>query len=395
MSEPTPIPTADSASVPPPGGAFAALFDPRAARARAEAPLDVLLDKPHGFAFFQAARLLERAFDGVPASDGRSAFDAVVRFRNSVSLAFAPSEIEALGVGARTPDSHDAGDDDGDTPTASQRLRGVERIDITLPFFGLLGNNGALPNHYTEQVARREIYQKDFAARAFLDIFAHRAALLFYKAWRKHRLPVQFEQDRQRHYLPLVLAVAGFGLPGSDRTHSARHRVRDESLAYFAGALQQRPVSAGQIERIVAHHFGVACRIEQFVGHWFDLPDAACTRLGQTQAVLGASALSGARVWQRDLRIRLLLGPLTRARFRALLPRGEAAQALGELVRLTVGPTIEVEVRLVLQRDAVGGTSLGGAAGEGAAQLGWDSWLHTGPAANDRDDVVYELHQAA
>ena len=383
------------------------LFDPRSARVRARAPLDVLFDKPHGFSFFQAARLLDLALADVPDADGQSAFERVVRFRNSLSLNFAPSEIEALKTHARIAhEEGDAGspsDPSGAEAAPLHPLQHIEHIDITLPFFGLLGNSGALPNHYTEQIARREVYQKDYAARAFLDIFTNRAAALFYQAWRKHRLPVQYERDRQQHYLPLLLAVAGFGMPGSDRSHKARHRLRDESLAYFAGTLQQRPVSAAQVERMVAHHFGVGCRIEQFVGHWFDLPDEACTRLGQAQAVLGASAISGGRVWQRDLRIRLLLGPLDRKSFRALLPRADASQALSELMRLTVGPTIEVEVRLILQRGAVTGASLGrhdatdGAdeTDAGGVQLGWNTWLQSGPAANDRDDVVYELHEAA
>ncbi len=378
------------------GGALALMLDPRRARVQARAPLDLLLSRPHSFAFVQAARLLELALADVPDADGRGAFERVVRFRNSLSLRFEPSEIEALEAYARDT-ANDQPIDADRSDTAPHPLAHLDRIEITLPFFGLLGNNGALPNHYTEQIARRESYQKDFAARAFLDIFTNRAATLFYGAWRKHRLPVLYETDRRQHYLPLVLAVAGFGMPGADRSHGARHRLRDESLAYFAGTLQQRPISAAQIERLVAHHFNVGCRIEQFVGHWFDLPDEACTRLGQSQAVLGSTAISGSRVWQRDLRIRLLLGPMRADRFRTLLPRAEASLALGELLRLTVGPTLEIEVRLILQRQDVVGASFGDAGADvtSGPQLGWNSWLQTRPAANDRDDVVYELHDAA
>jgi type VI secretion system protein ImpH len=399
----TPAPDAPEPAPTAVGDALALMLDPRRARVQARAPLDLLLSRPHGFAFVQAARLLALSLADVPDADGRSAFERIVRFRNSLSLRFEPSEIEALEAYALdTRDTRDDAPVDADadpdrSDTAPHPLAHLDRIDITLPFFGLLGNNGALPNHYTEQIARRESYQKDFAARAFLDIFTNRAATLFYRAWRKHRLPVLYEADRRQHYLPLVLAVAGFGMPGADRSHGARHRLRDESLAYFAGTLQQRPISAVQIERLVAHHFNVGCRIEQFVGHWFDLPDEACTRLGQSQAVLGSTAISGSRVWQRDLRIRLLLGPMRAERFRTLLPRAEASLALGELLRLTVGPTLEVEVRLILQREDVIGASLGDAGADSTSgpQLGWNSWLQTRPATTDRDDVVYELHDAA
>jgi type VI secretion system protein ImpH len=398
----TPAPEANAPAPTAVGDALALMLDPRRARVQARAPLDLLLSRPHGFAFVQAARLLALSLADVPDADGRSAFERIVRFRNSLSLRFEPSEIEALEAYALDTD-HDQpveaeADGDGEPTDASPHpLAHLDRIDITLPFFGLLGNNGALPNHYTEQIARRESYQKDFAARAFLDIFTNRAATLFYGAWRKHRLPVLYEADRRQHYLPLVLAVAGFGMPGADRSHGARHRLRDESLAYFAGTLQQRPISAAQIERLVAHHFNVGCRIEQFVGHWFDLPDEACTRLGQSQAVLGSTAISGSRVWQRDLRIRLLLGPMRAERFRTLLPRAEASLALGELLRLTVGPTLEVEVRLILQHEDVVGARFGGDGDDVSAgpQLGWNSWLQTRPATTDRDDVVYELHDAA
>lgn len=46
--------------------------------------------------------------------------------------------------------------------------------------------------------------------------------------------------------------------------------------------------------------------VEQFVGRWSVLPQEAQACLGRA-GVLGETALVGARVWQRDLRVRQVL----------------------------------------------------------------------------------------
>ena len=85
----------------------------------------------------------------------------------------------------------------------------LDNLAITPSFFGMLGGQGALPLRYTEIVAERESVWRDRAARAFFDIFSNRATALFYLAWKKYRLPLQYEVDNSKHYLPLLLSLAG------------------------------------------------------------------------------------------------------------------------------------------------------------------------------------------
>ena len=73
----------------------------------------------------------------------------------------------------------------------------------------MLGGQGALPLHYTEQIIAREQIKRDRAAREFFDMFSNRATALFYAAWKKYRLPFHYELDRDERYLPLLLALAG------------------------------------------------------------------------------------------------------------------------------------------------------------------------------------------
>lgn len=394
---------------------------PATQRRNATGVIEQLLREPQQFNFFQAVRLLDR-WMAPSAPDGHGL--SKINFRNSLSLSFPASEIESLKVHKKqlTENSDDAGKAsqlEGAAATRLDKLLNVvehgsvsllpseiDRIDITPAFMGLLGLSGTLPLSYTEEFARRELYQKDYGARAFMDVFSHRAVSLFYQAWRKHRLAVQYEADTQNRFLPLALSLAGLGQKGlRDRLGGERGAVADEALAYYAGTLQQRTLSARQLQQILQDYLAVPVRIEQFVGRWYQVPESGRAYLGvmgrqggmsgPLNGVLGRSAMLGERVWQRDLRMRVVLGPLPHARFRRFLPGGAGASALKELLTMLSGVSLEYEINLQLQRDDVQGCALDSARSPTAFRLGWDTFLQTQSANEDRADVRYDIHAAA
>src|SRR5690606_3941693 len=185
-----------------------------------------LLEEPHRFGFFQAVRLLERWFMRHEALHSGHVLGRRLQFRNSLSLGFPASEIAAFKVVPADSEDVDLvlpieapsgacdGSDGARTQPAARSSRSVGHVEIAPAFVGLLGVGGALPIFYTELLAQREAYDRDTGARAFLDVFLHRAVVLFYEAWRKHRLPVQFETDRRNRFLPLMLSMGGIGHPG-------------------------------------------------------------------------------------------------------------------------------------------------------------------------------------
>jgi type VI secretion system protein ImpH len=367
---------------------------PAPQRRRPVSVIDQLLADPHRFQFFQAVRMLERWFVRHRDADPREAVDKHLRFRNSLSLSFPASEIAALvPVYGPAPDGEPGVVSIEDAEALMARLQGVE---ITPAFIGLLGTGGALPLHYSETVARREMYHRDTAARAFFDLFTNRAAALFYQAWKKHRLPLHYEADRKNRFLPLMLSFAGMGQgPLREQLHAdtggaAREEGLSEvSLAYFAGVLHQRPASAKVMERVLADYFGVSVAVTSFVGRWYKLPREARTSLGLANAGLGVSTVAGEKVWQRDLRLRIALGPLSGRAFDDLLPGGRGARALRQLVSLMTGVVFEYEVRLVLRREEAQGMAL--SADRRNGRLGWDSWLQSRPPEQDRADAGYEI----
>ena len=344
-----------------------------------------LLAEPQRFGFFQAMRLVEQ-LSLRQGDNGRDAVARRVRFRNSLSLAFPSAELEdarAIGSDGRALDSAEAIEQaaaDGD----------IGDITITPAFMGLLGTVGALPTHYTEFLHEREVWHRDRAARAFLDIFTNRALALHYAAWKKYRLAMQYELDRRERFLPLMLSLTGVGMEGlRDRLAEGEGAVFDQAIAHYAGAVRQRPVSARLLQQVLSEYFRVEVTVEQFVGAWYRVPGHQATRLGVANAGLGSTALAGDRVWQRDLRMRLLIGPLDRGHFDDFLPGGGAAEALRRWLTLLTGSCLEYEVRLVLKAEDVRGAGIG--AGHGA-RLGWDSYVSTRPSATARSDAGYGIH---
>jgi len=339
-----------------------------------------LLREPQRFEFFQAVRVLERLFVRLGVRP-REVVSRRLKFRNTLEMGFPASEIEGLAVHAAGGAALDPGGAGGID------WRALETADLVPAFIGLTGARGTLPYGYTERLGEREHWHRDHAARAFLDIFTNRAVALFYAAWKKYRLAFQYELDREERFLPLVLALAGMGLPAlRAQLAEGEGAVFDQAIAYHAATVGQRPLSAATLERLLREYFAVEVRVEQFVGAWYAVPEEQRSCLGSATAVLGRSALAGERVWQRDLRLRLWIGPLRRERHEAFLPGGSAARALARWLTLLAGDTLEYEARLILHRDDVRATAL---APERGGRLGWDARLVTRSAAGHRADAGY------
>jgi type VI secretion system protein ImpH len=344
--------------------------------------IDRLLADPHRHEFFQAVRLLSRWYARQDGLDDEEVLVHRLRFRSSLSLSFPASEIETL-----KPCEAITGSGDGE-----EKEPPPARFELTPAFMGLLGVHGSLPLHYTETLVHRELFGRDPGARAFLELFNHRAVSLFYLAWKKHRLPIGYEAHRGQRFLPLVLSLAGLGpLALRDRLLGEEGGgLHDESVAHFAATLQRRQLSGSQLRAWLSAHFGVPVELESFVGRWVRLPATAHTTLGGNAGVLGHSAVVGERLWQRDLRVRLRLGPLSRRRFEQFLPGAPGARALQRLLTLACGVSFEFEICLRLQREDVQPIQLGSDTGAQAARLGWTTFLSTRTADHDREDLVYD-----
>jgi type VI secretion system protein ImpH len=253
-------------------------------------------------------------------------------------------------------------------------------------FFGLLGPHGPMPLHFTEYVRERLYQRGDPTPLRFLDVFHHRLLLLFYRAWAQLQPAVQHDRphdDRFAAWLGAMVGVDGAARAQDSLPHNAR--------LHQTGLLGARAQSAEGLAKLVAQHFGVPARIVQHAPHWMQLPRDERTRLGHarnrverlgaTPPRLGESASAGSKLWDRQYKFRIVLGPLTLAQYRSFQPGGPAWAQLRDWVREYMGQHLQWDVQLCLAKDEVPAPRLGR-----RVQAGLTAWLGHGPK-RDRADL--------
>jgi len=324
------------------------------------------------FGFFQAVRLLSltaRQYGGRL----RARLPADLRFRTEASFSFPASELTRY----QSVDSDESS-------------KGHPRDEMTVAFMGLTGPSGALPSSYTELVIGRRQYYRDTGLHAFLDMFSHRALAMFYDAWRKYRYWLDVEDGERDKLTRCLLDFSGVGF------HSLRNKLgtgenghlAENLFAFYAGLLSQKPISAQGMSTIIRGFFGVPARIVQFVGQWIEVPHEEQSQLGGKGCELGKSAFAGERIWDRQTKIELRMGPMRRAQFERLLPGGSGAKALETLMRFMVGHGLACDVALTLNKRDVPGPELDS---KQPLLLGGNVWLNTHPPGHDPDDMRFKL----
>ncbi len=326
---------------------------------------DRLFAEPYSFEFFQAVRLLQIFYPNKkPVGLFSSPDSEVIRFGVRAVLTFPASEVHEIEVRPGKPP--------------------LMRVN----FLGLIGPLGVLPLYYTELVAER-LRDRDRVLRDFLDIFHHRMVSLFYRAWRKYRFLVGYEQGSGDAFSQYLLDIIGLGTKGLQNGQ----KIPDLSFAYYAGLLAQQPRSAEALRLMLRDYFAVPVSVEQFLGAWYQLDDSSQCNLDDGFAAsqqLGFGAVAGDEIWDPQSRVRIVLGPLSLKRYLDFLPSGTAFKPLQSMVRFFAGEEFDFEVQLLLKREETPGLQLG-ATDDAAPQLGWVSWSKTREMEYNPCETILQL----
>lgn len=334
-----------------------------AAAGRYAALESLLREVPQEFEFFQAVRLFERLLpQAEPVGGFAPPAKEAIRLRAHASLPFPASQIQIV-----------------DWPPGSTPA-------VIINFMGLFGPSGLLPLYYTSLIVER-IRQKDHALRDFLDIFNHRMAGLFYKAWEKYRFTIAYERGEDDHCSRHLMDLVGLGTAGLEK----RLGVRDHSLLYYSGllSLHSRPASA--LERVLEDYFDVPVEIQQFVGSWRGLERPNQCAVGLESGAseqLGLGAIAGDQIWDQQYGARIKLGPLTLEQYLDFLPSGTAHAPLKSLANFMGRGEIDFDVQLILRKEDVPACELGA---DEAPRLGWTSWAKTRPLAAHAGETSFSI----
>jgi type VI secretion system protein ImpH len=318
-------------------------------------------EKPYRYGFFQTVRRINCYYDDKPVTGhAYKPSDDPVRFTQEPYTFFAPSTLAGLEIDSSSP-----------YPRLSQR------------FLGLFGPNGPLPLHLTEYARDRSRHHRDDTLSAFADIFHHRAVSLFYSAWAHSQPTVQFDRPGEDRFAMYVGSLFGLGTPKLRGLDSMSHT----SKLGFAGHMSSLPRHVSGLISMINGYFGVPTQILEYIAHWMNIPSNDRVKLGDdgTNGRLGLDTIVGERVWQRQDKFQVRLGPLSLDSYESFLPTGKSFKDLVSVVRSYVGMEYFWEVALVLEKKEKPVTCLGI-----SGALGWTSWLETDLQIDHVDDLILQ-----
>jgi type VI secretion system protein ImpH len=295
-----------------------------------------LVEEAPSFDFFQAVRLLLRDSDA-PALPGQGAQRSPVRFCANISFQWKASDVQWLRQVEGT----------GAVPTMA-----VNFLGLASP-----GVSGSLPHWYAVTVLAeaKSRTNPNPAMAEFFALFDDRLIQLYFRAWLRNNLPIQYELQRQGAVRRILLSLIGVGTPGVERLFPLDARA----LVHHAAALMRRPTTAAGLAASLAEWFGLPFEVQQFAESVQELAPEQRLRLGDETAMLGRTTVVGDFVRMRQGKFRLVAGPVCWRELVEFLPGDRAeqdGQRLRELmvwVRQAVGTEFDYDLQVLLREQEV------------------------------------------
>ncbi|NRD73740.1 type VI secretion system baseplate subunit TssG [Shewanella sp. VB17] len=264
--------------------------------------------------------------------------------------------------------------------TAIERLS-VDRVKIETTFLGLNGAQSPLPSYMLEELLHDETNIK----RDFLDFFNNRLIALFYRAWRKYRYYIRFQDDAIDKFSSQVFALVGLG----------NEDIRGDTpinwckMLPYAGMLAGRSRSPQAVAGIIAHCFDLEdVSIRQWEFRHVEIPQSQQCVLGKSNVKLGEDTLLGSKVGDISGKFVLCIKGLSLMRFQDFLPSGKEFMPLCKVMEVILREQMAFDFELTLKTDDIPLLRLGE---EQGGQLGWSSFL--GQAAIEQQQVLIQIRQ--
>ncbi len=300
--------------------------------------INKLIAQPQDFDFFQAVRILKRYLLFTKQQQK-------LVFKNSSDLAFPVTDITK-----------------------------ISSFELLVSFMGLTGQNGILPEHYSELLLER-LNQKDKTLMDFLDIFHDRILHLFYDTWKLDKYHINFEELNNKaissdQTLRFINAASGQPKAASDNG-----LLSEELWLFYAGLLNFQSRPAETLKLILQDYFMLPVSISNYAPEWLKIAAPDITRLSKyptAHSILGIDTVVGKRIWHIQNRFAIQIGPINYQQFKRLLPNGDMLKALRALVQRFAGIEFDFSIILILRGSLVPKCIL---SSKKSMHLGWNSWL--------------------
>jgi type VI secretion system protein ImpH len=267
--------------------------------------LPALLRNATQMNFMRFCELLELAApDDAPLGTTDSPSHERVRFRSRHRLGFPGKEIDAVEY-----------DYDGASKPPLVRTT----------FLGLYGVDARMPSYFIDEIAQNRDGAEPLSA--FLDLFHHRIATQFYRAWRKYRFPAGFKKGGTDDVSRCLVSLVGLGIghPAIEETVGTR------KLLSMLGLASQRTRTAEGLVGVLQHAVPDATiTVTEFHPVWVQLNEFEPTALGEN-CVLGRG------FYDRGNCVRVVIAPTTSESVLGLTPGRQIHDEITALLRFYLG----------------------------------------------------------
>lgn len=276
-----------------------------------------LFDTPTSFEFIQSIRLLRH----VPYQQNLKFWADDFSFESSLNLNFPKSEIENLSLVD-------------------------DRVEIRNLIAGLTGIQGALPYAYTNKIKQAPRKYRE-ETQKFMGLFNHKLIAQYVDASLSYNLPIRYEVENENHYLNILHALNGY----ISNQHSQPQL--DDYFAEFAGLMQGQNNTAHALKTMLTCILKQDVHVKEFVEEKFKLPKEQQTALGGVGCSLGVNTFCGESIRQIDGKIEIQIGPLSYSDYLKYLPQQEKSSELKGILASWCSPTLLIDLRLILAKEAI------------------------------------------
>lgn len=288
--------------------------------------------------FFQLVRLLE----GLPKKDGE---ELPINFSGHNSPALKPNFVDGIELSERS---------------------GVTSVTVSANAFHLLGQQGPIPQVFSEQIAR-ESQSGNTGAAAFLDIFNDKILRTLFEVKKKFS-PLLFNGEASEAQLfALFEAVSGVA------DGSAFERKIPSGFPRFwrscANVFGNRRVGYGLLKQLLTKLLSMQVDVEPATGGWRSLPSASQVKLDGSVALDGSRSL-GCRYWSHANCITITLTSQTLREYESSLPGAAEHDQVVALIAILSDLLFDVTLELELDVKETVYKKLGD-----QVRLGFTSWL--------------------
>jgi len=260
-----------------------------------------------------------------------------LRIEQSAEMHFASTDVASVRIGQ----------------TRFIEADDYHQVNVIQRHFRLFAPYGPMPLHVTEHAMQEKRFERNAAFERFVNVICGDMAWLHYFAWSSMHPVLGYERARNP-FAERVTALADAGRRHEEAT--ASHDARACRRA-FPGVYCAPRRSLADLQRMLVRYFGVPFRITPRHGRWIPVPLA-----------LRGGRRIGARIWDVQHSMEVVIGPIDAAEFYRWQRRSAAAMALcavvTDFVDGKIDPVIRVQVRT---RPEIAGKI-------GRMRLGVDTW---------------------